>query len=517
MNVAPDRNVASIRKLHEQPTSISSTQLGANVVGRLEEGDRDTIVLHDVNKLSTIHCRIDTFHHDLFNTVVCITRWNLIKLTPEQEWIEFELRNVFRVGNLGEPVLKQLLLQERISAELYVSSQSTDEGDDDGTCYTSKLGRVVAKPVLMNDQFLIKVDDTVIIFEGESIASHYHDYRVGSYYLFINLLAIKDDIYRFIQQQSRSHLLTDDTYTSLSNKCQVSDINYMPHVHHGTVTRILDPDFGIYELDGQVIACLFHYTNSNLLYPYRIGTRLRITHAHLVQLDLDDTIALKTYWNIPEHQVYLVACFYSHIQITAFPHHVELIAYPQPTTHYLFRESTRTLPNFATLMQKLDAHAVIIKKFGQGQEDDTLGMAALGLGRWCALSDQGSKEPFFGNNMMSDLFEHDKHCTVLGNGERLTFYSFPSLKELINYVLCDEHHLEERPVGYLAATNGKDMIGVYTRQFLFPCGEMDNMIRVLGVIECGEDGRFYLKDDTYKIPLVIPSTGPMVTCHSILF
>ncbi|CAO3589927.1 unnamed protein product [Absidia cylindrospora] len=75
------------------------------------------------------------------------------------------------------------------------------------------------------------------------------------------------------------------------------------NLHHytGVVTRVIDPLFGVYELDEQLLLCLFHYIGYSENCPYRIGTKLMVTHAHVLSLDSLSKISpiLDMDWNAP--------------------------------------------------------------------------------------------------------------------------------------------------------------------------------------------------------------------------
>ncbi|ORZ14066.1 hypothetical protein BCR42DRAFT_492708 [Absidia repens] len=201
-----------------------------------------------------------------------------------------------------------------------------------------------------------------VVFKGDYLINYYMELQVGRHYLFSNLQTTtmttltprlgkdqqqqrrrtKRSVLNFqplassfleLPKQQCEYLLStynptdaDNTSfdvdmphpaaavaaTTAADTSETSTTTIMPlstldsgqsNLHHytGVVTRVIDPLFGIYELDEQLLLCLFHYIGYSENCPYRIGTKLMVTHVHVLSLDSLSKISpiLDMDWNAP--------------------------------------------------------------------------------------------------------------------------------------------------------------------------------------------------------------------------
>ncbi|CAO3623372.1 unnamed protein product [Cunninghamella echinulata] len=207
-----------------------------------------------------------------------------------------------------------------------------------------------------------------IVFKGEQLMKYYGELQVGCFYIFNNLTPttitssiashsyhrhfkrhiLKYNVYQssFIELSKKKyqsfylsyHSATTTTVTAaaelplLNNYLHLTryDLNNSNNnnnltKYEGFVTRIIDPLFGIYELNNEIVLCLFYYLGYSEKQPYHTGTYLVIHHAHMVALTATtgNSLLLDQLWKAPfvkrdPHEpirIALVACMRSNIKI----------------------------------------------------------------------------------------------------------------------------------------------------------------------------------------------------------
>ncbi|KAI9304459.1 CST, telomere maintenance, complex subunit CTC1-domain-containing protein [Cunninghamella echinulata] len=209
-----------------------------------------------------------------------------------------------------------------------------------------------------------------IVFKGDRLMKYYDEFQAGCFYIFNNLTPttitssisshsyhrhfkrhiLKYNVYQssFIELSKKKyqsfylsyHSATTATATKTAAAKPSLLYNYL-HLtrydlnnnnennnltkYEGFVTRIIDPLFGIYELNNEIVLCLFHYLDYSEKQPYHVGTYLVIHHAHMIALTSTtiNSLLLNQLWKAPfvkrdSHEpirIALVACMRSNIRI----------------------------------------------------------------------------------------------------------------------------------------------------------------------------------------------------------
>lgn len=166
-----------------------------------------------------------------------------------------------------------------------------------------------------------------VVFKGDCFIKYYSELQVGRHYVFSQLQTTimttsatqqqqrkmtKRSVLKFhptvssfleLNRQQCERLLAKynkgDSQTTSFDMDSPLDITTAPiesvakldtketnlKTYTGVVTRVVDPLFGVYELDQRILLCLFHYLGYSEICPFRVGTRLTISHCHVLSLD----------------------------------------------------------------------------------------------------------------------------------------------------------------------------------------------------------------------------------------
>lgn len=82
----------------------------------------------------------------------------------------------------------------------------------------------------------------------------------------------------------------DATTSPIASLAKVDTKEINLKTYTGVVTKVVDSLFGVYELDQRILLCLFHYLGYSETCPFRVGTRLTITHCHVLSLDTSSRV-----------------------------------------------------------------------------------------------------------------------------------------------------------------------------------------------------------------------------------
>ncbi|KAI9495113.1 CST, telomere maintenance, complex subunit CTC1-domain-containing protein [Zychaea mexicana] len=422
------------------------------------------------------------------------------------------------------------------------------------------LGRVSAKPVRHLERhgtarFYIELvgyrgdTSTVMVFDGDDLMSWYHTFQTDSWHVFMYVVPVDTQLdgqlgrgaLAFISGKSRCYRVDADQFerinlgiSSLHNAVQKSGEEetaessqeqqhqfFQPSAtlrpaestsmstYSATITRVIDPAFGVYELDNQLITCLFHYTDYSLVYPFRLGMQIQISCAHMLAVDTGS--AIMQAWEAPavergdyKTHVILVGCRRTHIRIVGFPQHVQ---YPSTTTAAakkalslygrIYKECIETRADFDTLLQKLEMEVALTRKFKTGIP------ATARLRKICAITTRKvkPKRPF-GGSMYMDVFHHDQSCSAVKTREStVKLNKFPYICDLATFLLEDEERALQ--LSRHAGATGTSREDQRVDLIMAPYDTAESDMTVMGMVDAMPDGRLYLLDDTGKLPLLI--------------
>ncbi|ORX61894.1 hypothetical protein DM01DRAFT_1379777 [Hesseltinella vesiculosa] len=252
---------------------------------------------------------------------------------------------------------------------------------------------------------------------------------------------------------------------------------YQLQHHTGTVTRVLDPIFGIYELDHRYILCLFHYFDYSEKRPYRVGTTLTISYVHLLRVAINTRYGSPCHlldstqqWlssqpsaggasdddvseddnndppmedpsqpHRPRHVVFMIACMRSNVKITSFASFMEGTPPLSPMTtdplhvfgqawNNSFQELKLRVYSLcschhlhaASLIRQLELFAALHAKFRSTLNEDskTANDVPALYSLWeetgqLVLSTTGNRLVQTQGDMYADFFHHGRSCLAM--------------------------------------------------------------------------------------------------------
>ncbi|KAI8332915.1 CST, telomere maintenance, complex subunit CTC1-domain-containing protein [Chlamydoabsidia padenii] len=322
----------------------------------------------------------------------------------------------------------------------------------------------------------------------------------------------------------------------------------------GVVTRVINPLFGIYELDQRILLCLFHYLGYSENCPFSVGTRLTISHAHVLTLDSlsDVSPLLDLDWKAPriiqlkddddsagqrQHQIssryILVACMRSDVRIDRFmdtnnntnnnncdmmdsdnnaknQRHFNHLVY----THCMSRHL-----NFTALVRQLELFASInmkFKDFGGAENGDTnMAPSLIWIGKKLVemvFSTTGNRSTHGQGDLYGDFFQHDFSCLAVNESTNLArkviLDSCPTLDQLIS-IMLGNNKVDAEPLSY--KLQHAPLIEI-PPSFITSHSDVTrycydattkNTDWVIGLVDSLPDGRMYFMDDTCRILLLV--------------
>ncbi|KAI7852080.1 hypothetical protein BDC45DRAFT_514265 [Circinella umbellata] len=430
------------------------------------------------------------------------------------------------------------------------------------------VGRVSSKPVRSlipgrPAEFYIELigfqgdTSTMIIFTGDDLLNLYHTFQTDHWYVFMYMktgaITIDNQLVRgvlqFVSNQSRCYQLDKDKIKQIKTiSPSIDDDDEKEHeeeegiqqqhekqeqlflpppailrpaestsmtTYEGIITRVIEPSFGVYELDHDVITCLFHYTDYSLVYPYRQGTRIRLSCVHMLGIGPGSTIM--EVWDAPTMErgdykthIILVGCLKTHIQIIEFPNHIKCSSFntrhkanPWSLSLYgpIFKECINTQADFDSLIQKLEIQASLIHKF-----KNSISSAKL-LRRLCRVFTNKinkTTQPIFGNDWYHDIFQHEQSCSaVKTRASSLELKRYPYVSDIVKLLLEDEERtlqLSRHP-----GERGSSREDLRVDMTMALHNEKERNLVIMGIVDAMPDGRLYILDDTGKLPLVVLS------------
>ncbi|KAI8372940.1 CST, telomere maintenance, complex subunit CTC1-domain-containing protein [Radiomyces spectabilis] len=584
----------SVKSLLERRKSCTSTTAQVELMGilRVISGDladhlpRGVIVMSDLNTDDTILCQVDRFHHSLDGSALCLRRWNFIYSDDNGVvMLEFQLSDAYRVTS-ATPVVGELIRADEVAVQFIRIQQLTVHTPHQlQHCrlhsHVHVMGRIFAQSVIYTSAgqpavFFIEMSDDslfscMIVFEGDDLLKYYYDFQIGTLCCFMNLTAVtvsgrqptERGAFRFKSMRSTYHRITqshyDMLYSDLAASSQIASTetsHYSPVIQRsvmsttiplfkGTVTRVIDHLFGMYELDHQWILCLFHHIGYSSMRPYRPQTKLRIHHAHMVALesDIGQSVLLNETWRLPPYvnngkpyRLALVTCMRSHIEIEQFPDHCDWVNEHSllPAIEYVNKGDDGNLEltagvyvhcleqrfNFSQMMRQLEVYAALIYKFRQQFEQAEVSLL-LKTGNDLAhqvFKRTGTRTAGLFGSLLGDFLQHGYTCPAVATSasthetHRISLDGYPTMAQLVNLQLAKAPSRDT--FSSSAATTKTMTVPFLESHYSLGDKSKHQHYGILGVITSLADGRLYVSDNSHAWPLVVQlekgDDGPIV-------
>ncbi|KAI8093626.1 CST, telomere maintenance, complex subunit CTC1-domain-containing protein [Halteromyces radiatus] len=293
---------------------------------------------------------------------------------------------------------------------------------------------------------------------------------------------------------------TTTTHLTTLSTMDTASSNLIDYI--GIVTRVIDHFFGIYELNNQVILCLFHHIGVTETCPYLVGTRLVISHVHRLAIvsNVDKSLLLDMQWKIPKVDLddennkdgstrlsarcVLVACMRSDVRIDRFidddsnnivhlDHYIDTTMDDESkdttlsdnpdelSASSLFGATLRRMIyahcigrhlNFPAMIRQLELFASIQIKFANllnlknqsGSDDDGVSLQ-MWVGKQLietVFSTTGNRSTHQQGDLYGDFFQHGQSCLavdeVTNGSSKVVLDECPSLQQLVSTILDND-------------------------------------------------------------------------------
>lgn len=548
---------------HREAKAVISGILG---VANSESSDypRGTVLLVDTMTNDPIPCLVNRLRANVVNTPVIVKKWNLVNLQEGANscHLEFRLEDVYR-----ETSSKKSVLKEDLSGDWFLFNQTVKRkasyyipGDHISlreNVYMAGIVHAISTLYVQPDKpamFFVQMTSSTelkainILFQGDGLIDYYRHFQIGGAYAFQNLCVETINstdrnsfcVLTFGHKRSKCQSIT---YTQLQDICRMpasssisssssSNISSAEqptlvdvHKHKtytGTITRVIDSMFGIYELDRKIIVSLFHLFSYSADMPFRIDTRVRLHHFHAVIVNPEDdetSYLFQHVWQVDksdEGYLALAACFQSHVEILKFPknhnvfeettsqfflaHNTDISA---QIKLYVFTDIIRRKSTFQQLLRQLEVYAALTVKFIDTHivADFSVFQRAYRTVRDQVFATTRTRVMQAGD-MMNDFVLHDTVCVLVGEENlRVVIDAYPSLDRVKAKLECklEDNHLD------LAGGNTMfEKENVLTQR-----ADYDQTAEycILGMLQVSRDGRLYLMDNASRILFVLASSS----------
>ncbi|KAL0137988.1 CST, telomere maintenance, complex subunit CTC1-domain-containing protein [Mucor lusitanicus] len=542
---------------------------------------RGTVLLLDKSeKREAIPCLVDRLHAFAIDTTVFIKRWNFVNLEEGADTchLEFRMEDVYT-----NETCKQSLLTEALSYEVFPFNQSlrsNREYHTPGDLLRSRhkinmAGIVYAVSTLYAEpdepaKFFVQITSSNIqtadtgaeltainvLFRGNEFIKYYRYFQIGGAFAFQNLSAETihstdrhafhvlefgldanvqsitytqyDDICRRYSDSSNSN--SNSRSITIFSEQQLTLIHVHKHkTYAGTITRVIDSMFGIYELDGTIIVSFFHMFSYSADMPYRINTHVRLHHFHAVIVNPEDgetSYLLQHVWQAnktEEGYFALAGCMQSHVEVLEFPKKHD--GFEETTQPFFLQHNTdlesqiklsvytdiiRRKSTFQQLLRQLEMYAALTAKFVDTQ-------MAKDLCAFQRVYDTVRGQVFAATqtpamragDMVNDFVLHDTVCLLVGEGNFcIVVDAYPSLDKI-------QANLEAKREDHnLDLAGGNTMFE--KEHVLTQKADYDQTADyyILGMLQVARDGRLYLTDNASRMLLVL--AAPSASDISIL-
>ncbi|KAK4512667.1 serine/threonine protein kinase [Mucor velutinosus] len=561
-------NILCVNDLKNYPYGSTHREAKAIATGTLtvvttetHSYPRGTVLLLERTSKSVIPCLVNRLHTHAVNTKVFIKKWNLVNLQEGANscHLEFRLEYVYTDEECKKSILKEALRADAFpfNQSLRREHQYYTPGDQlhssknvcmAGIVYAvSTLYVQPGEPVMFFVQMTssnIQTADTGaeltainVLFRDNKWIEYYRYFQIGGAFAFQNLEV--DTIHStdrhsfnvltfgprtnvqsitFSQYESICSNRTDSSSEPPSKK-QLTLIHVHKHkAYTGTITRVIDSMFGIYELDHTIIVSLFHLFSYAADMPYRIDTQVRLHHFHAVIVNPEDgktSYLLQHVWQAnkaDEGYFALAACMQSHVEVLKFPknHNVfEEITKPFFLAHNtdldsqiksnVYTDIIRRKSTFQQLLRQLEIYAALTVKFVDTQiVKDIHGFQhAYNTVRNQVFATTQTPVMRAGD-MINDFVLHDTVCLLVGEGNlRIVIDAYPSLDKIQANL---ETKLEDHTLDLAGGNTMFEKEYVLTQKADY---DQTADYYILGMLQVARDGRLYLIDNESRVLFVL--------------
>lgn len=515
-----------IQQLCQIQHSSSSSMTGSPLKGTLYlisqeknmEFKRGSVHLVDKTTKESIPCVIDRFFPEFHKQTITIKKWNYIFDEPSgYKYVEFATDDAYR-GVSEFSILRNHFIKENqtfrsFKKQSYYTPHANMSSKDNNI-----VGKVKAISILFVQpevaaNFFVELTDiqglesVYIKFSGNQLVKYHSYFRIGSIYTFQGLgwtTVLKQDMFLYndiarcctITQSQYTNNVTIIQHTYPSNMSSVVNENIS---FTGYITRVIDSVFGIYELDHKLILCLFHYLGYSQDKPYRINTKIHITHFHGIVIRSNGNSNLLNLWQMKKDCAVLITCMRTHIEIIKFPTNCDIPVENMETidlknsiyTHIIQRQST-----FSQLIRQLEIYATLVTKFNSIDWKQKEFINMFTAIRNYVFETTHTDYTGIQTNLVHDFLQHDCICSVIGS-------------EIITHIDIDDYPTLEKIKSDLNQQLEPYQLDIPSGNGLY---ELDNVdiksasykqsnSYLLGLIEMTRDGRLVLKDDGSSILL----------------
>ncbi|KAI8987045.1 CST, telomere maintenance, complex subunit CTC1-domain-containing protein [Pilobolus umbonatus] len=520
-----------------------------------------SFIIEDVSTKEHVLCHIDEPSFELHGKTVSIKQWNYIyNLDFRVECLEFAIEDVYLEDSTSFP--SQLSLQQLSRMNTLVKRNLQFYYPNQSLHYVSAscinlVGRVrsissfytlpkspifflveITSPSHEEDEYL-----TTILFQGNDCLQYHSDLKKDSCYAFVNIQLLRNEVklglhdyklprFSFLSYVSSYQIISVARLKELSivstpiipamiaEESPISSTStseeYTIH-YEGLVTRVIDPIYGFYELDSKAVVCLFysgHYTPTK---PYRLGTKLKLSHVHVIIIKPQEgrsSYLLNTWKSTCEsnssQSILFVACQKSGVNVLSFPPSCDFttvspswflgkVKWNQLKEAIYYRLCVKMV-RVDLLVNHLEICEALCKRF----IDTTLDYNQLFL-VYEKLCNQLFPSILVDCSHVNNFIDHSNSCHALyiHNYHQRGMYeiivnTYPSIDDIKTILIANLTEYSPHLVGsstLFEINNVNTMTSAYN-------STIDNYT-ILGMIKVSNDGVAYLYDGTCQIPLVV--------------
>lgn len=511
-------NIAQLVTGEKSRTSRGQSLTGMLfVVSKESSLARGTIELVDFTSDQMALCVVDQFIPAYNRVIVSIKEWNYIfDAASGYKYLEFKMDSVFYSSDTLSVIRRHIKSQSKAYSKqphvFYIPNPTLSCAEKRNVALAGQIHSIsplIAVPEVTSHFFLQLTRDrscVTIRFSGKGCEYYYYYFLIGSYHVFQNLSIIKIDertIFSF-DKESRTCTITATQYTDIT--IQPNSLEYSltvtsvekPRQFTGCITRIIDTLFGIYELENKLLVCLFHYMNYSPQKPYRIGTRITISHFHTTKVQSSTTSHLLNLWKMKNDCPVLVSCQMTRIEIQSFPTHSQVLGEDMQTVSLkllVYLDIIKRQLNFSSLLQQLEIYAALESKFSKSTDLDSNSLfKTFNIIRKHLLENNENQAYSIDFDSFFSHDDEDSGCQVLTrNSDKnvIQLISYPSLENI-------KSSLEDDLVPYQLDLIGENHFNEQEK-VLIKSAELNQEHQLLGRIDMLDDGRLVLVDDTCNI------------------
>ncbi|KAI8390109.1 CST, telomere maintenance, complex subunit CTC1-domain-containing protein [Blakeslea trispora] len=481
------------------------------VVTTETEYPRGTLLLKDAITDTCFPCHINYFHPRLLQTNIIIKRWHLIYQQQDLAWIEFSATDSYFI-NQDQSALEACLDVDRVLFE--VSSRSL--------LYTSSTTHRIGRVESVSPLYAIKPDEPAIfliqlkqgretidlMFQGDDCIPYYAMFHVNLLCAFQHLTYSPTlAVFLFKPNTSACQVIPQSIPSSLIPPTKTPSLS-------GTITRVFDPMFGLYEVDHRFLLSLFHSPKYSPAQPLRVQTRIRLYQIHSVSLQLDLQEGFTSYFldgllkACPSHDTLahypcLVGCPKTDLEILSFPTHCDWVPLTRPLLEdqlkcHVYLDSLSDQVSFGDLIRRLEIYASLITLFPK-QPVEQLKNVYDRL--------KGSANPRTPCDWKTQWRDHQPCIAGLSPLERkqrevVTVENYTSFSQLLAYHQANQNTPQPYTLSLSGASDRFEIDHVYTEAMEFVPKDLFLLVQ----LKISSDGRVHLveTDSDSRILLLAP-------------